>query len=131
VGIQRLKHTPLDLLHVDIPSGPDSRVAQRPLRILECPVKLKMIARRSAHHLKRNEPVRDAELPGNRPAPTRRCLSLAYASPIGRKHQSLRGRIWALIRRIGSPSFVGEENHSLAVFGVNAMKILGVLKDSL
>ncbi len=62
-----MKHTSLDRLHVNISGRLDARVAQRPLGILECPVTLKVSAQRSAHHLKRNEPVRDAELAGNRP----------------------------------------------------------------
>ena len=52
-GIQRLQDTALDLLHVNIPSGLDARMAERPLGILESPVTLKMSAQRSAHHLKR------------------------------------------------------------------------------
>ena len=67
--VQRLQHTSFDRLHVNIASGLDTRVAQSPLRILQCPVMLKMSTQRSAHHLKRDEPVRDTKLSGNRPDP--------------------------------------------------------------
>ena len=63
------QHTSFDRLHVDIASRLDARVAQSPLRVLERPVMLQMRTQRSPHHLKRNEPVRDTKLPGNRPDP--------------------------------------------------------------